>query len=102
VVASPVLGLVVGRAILGLRHASRSKRAAAAWLTLYGASTLFGMVLGVAALFSKAPAQNMEVFIEPVLAILWGITFTGYFVVLWPLTYLTQAWVLGAEPPGTG
>ncbi len=91
-----MLGLVVGRAIVGLRQASRLTQAAAAWLTLYGAATLFGLVLGVGAVFSKAPGQNMEVFIEPVLTTLWGITFTGYFVALWPLAYVTQAWVLDA------
>jgi hypothetical protein len=101
VLASPLVGLAVGWATFGLRHSSAWTRMAAAGLTLYGAATLFGLALGLAALLSRAPGQNAEVFIEPLFAVLWGVTFTGYFVVLWPLAYLTQAWVLDAAGTDT-
>ena len=31
------------------------------------------------------------VMLQAVLAVLWGLTFTGYFVVLWPLAYLNHS-----------
>ena len=96
VFVSPVIGLVVGWMLRRLNRASVPVRVAASALTLYGAATLFGLVLGLGAVLNRTANQNMEVLIEPVLAVLWGITFTGYFVVLWPLAYVTQAWVLGA------
>lgn len=100
VVVSPLIGLLVGRVAVGLRNASTRGRFLGAGAGLYGASVVFGLVVGVAAVWTRKPSHVVEVLFEPVLTVLWGITVTAYVVVLWPLAYFTLLWIL-ADPRGS-
>jgi hypothetical protein len=96
VAASPVIGLLVGALVFNLRRASALGRVIVAAVSLYGSATLFGSALGLASLLTRRPIQNSEVFFEPIMAVLWGLTFTGLVAVLWPISYATLEWVLAA------
>jgi hypothetical protein len=91
VFASPLIGLVVGllfRWTLGL---GRWARVLGALLSLYFAATLFGLAVGLYDInrdsLHRIPSA---VVLQAVAGVLWGITFTGYVVILWPLAYLNH------------
>lgn len=96
VLASPIIGLAIGSVVLLASRAPTWFRVISAGISLYGAAALFGCVVGMARLLTRHPSQNAEVFIEHVLATLWGVTFTGYCLVLWPIAFVTQERVLSA------
>ena len=85
--ASPVIGLLVGviyRPAYGLKGRGQ---ALASLLSLYLAVTLFGLAVGIHDLLwrSHLPRLSAETVLQAVLAGLWGVTFTGYFLPLWLL-----------------
>ncbi len=78
VLASPLIGLLVGRLYLSAYALGTGGRAVASLATLYLSAALFGLAGG---------AGDPQFFF----AVLWGLTFTGYFVLLWPLAYLNHS-----------
>jgi hypothetical protein len=95
VLTSPLIGVAVGRltheAFLGSTGFWRAFRALQ---SLYLGAVLFGTALGAYDLVAgHGQRARVEVFFEPVLAILWGVTLTGFLLVLWPLAYFTH-WLL--------
>ncbi|TMQ52315.1 MAG: hypothetical protein E6K74_12485 [Candidatus Eisenbacteria bacterium] len=69
-------------------------------------SPLIGILVGlVAARLRKLPAS--AVILQSAVGFLWGLTFMGYIVVLWPLSYL-NCWLIWkqadapSEPIGSG
>lgn len=91
VIASPAIGVVVGLCFGRLWDGSFGRRVLVALLSLYLAASLFGVGVGVYDAMRDVPGRaGLEVVIEWVLAILWGLTVGGWFVVLWPLTYATH------------
>jgi len=96
VLASPLIGLIVGAIYRPAYHLSTSKRAWLSLLTLYVAVTLFGLAIAGFDLAFGDPARgHMEGVLQTVLALWWGVTLTGYVVILWPLAYLNH-WLLGS------
>ena len=66
-----------------------------ALLTLYIAAALFGLAAGVYDASRGIPNQIPEaVIVQAVFATWWGVTFTGFVLFLWPLSYLNH-WMLG-------
>ena len=67
-----------------------------ALVTLYGTAVLFGLVIGVVEEVIETSPNHVKgaSIIEWVLVTLYGLTFTGYFLVLWPLAFLNH-WLLG-------
>ena len=105
VVASPVIGLVVGLAFRWIHRLRGARRAVVSLHSLYAAAALFGVVVGftdLARLLAlDANVIPSAVVLQAIPAVLWGLTFTGYFLVLWPLVHLNHQ-LLGRvlSPPG--
>jgi hypothetical protein len=96
IVASPLIGVIVGLIYRPAYRLSTTKRAWLSLLTLYMAVTLFGLAIAVFDLAFGDPARgHMEGILQTTLAVWWGVTLTGYVVVLWPLAYLNH-WLLGS------
>ncbi len=67
-----------------------------ALVTLYAAAALFGLVIGVVEEVIETSPNHVKgaSIIEWVLATFWGVTFTGYFLFLWPMAFANH-WLLG-------
>ena len=94
---APLIGLIVGLAFYWIHKAPRLGRVFGALLSLYVAAAMFGLAVGVFAGLREVPpmrgaTRNLPaVVFNSVGATLWGLTFMGYVVVLWPLAYLNHA-----------
>ena len=103
-VASPAIGLAIGVLSRPLYALPRPARVALMGVALYASAILFGIASGVwdiARLAGRAPG---EVVLQSIYGTLWGLTFTGYVAVLWPLAYANHS-LLGRwldQPPTTG
>jgi hypothetical protein len=91
VIASPLIGLFMGWASKRYQRDSTLARVGASLVGLYVAATLFGLAVGVFDLLIGENRIVLEVILQSVIAVLWGLTLMGYFVILWPLAYLNQA-----------
>lgn len=88
VLASPVIGVMVGAIYLPAYKRSTWARVWLALFSLFLAATLFGLAIALYdMMFGDHSRGRMEGVLQTVAAVLWGITFTGYFVILWPLAY---------------
>jgi hypothetical protein len=88
VLLSPVIGLLIGSAVVRLRPSSKLVAAFISLLTLYSSATLFGLAVGLYDYWTGSGNRNaIEVIFQPVPAVLWGLTITTYVVLLWPLAY---------------
>jgi hypothetical protein len=101
VAIAPVIGLVIGYAFRGFRDQGPGVRIALALVSLYLAAGLFGLAAGIADAARPIPNRDpVAVVVQSVVGVWWGITFTGYLVVLWPLAYLTHTLLGRASPRG--
>ncbi len=107
VIASPVIGLLVGLIAGRIRPRSALGRVFLSLAGLYGAAILFGLAVG---LFDLATGVNSgdswyrnpgAVLIQSALGTLWGMTLTGYVIAFWPLAYLNH-WLIWRLGPGPG
>ncbi|HRP07903.1 MAG TPA: hypothetical protein PLL69_05385 [Gemmatimonadales bacterium] len=103
VLAAPFLGVAVGALTQArFENSSGVRRALVALVSLYLGGTLFGIVIGIGTWLGISPGARRfpAVLVEPVLGVWWGLTVTGFFLVLWPLAYFTHWWVewRGSEP----
>ncbi len=96
IIASPLIGLMVGLAYRPIYRLPLLARVFLALLMLYLAATLFGLAVGVLDTTNDDIKDRISsaVVIESVLAILWGLTFSGFVLFLWPLAFANH-WVLG-------
>jgi hypothetical protein len=96
IAASPLIGLLVGLVHRPTYRFPVVARVLVALVTLYAAAALFGLVLGVVEEVIETSPNHVKgaAIIEWVLATFWGLTFTGYFLFLWPLAFLNH-WLLG-------
>jgi hypothetical protein len=94
ILVSPLIGLVAGRcARIGMRQRP--------WLrmlytlaALYGSAALFGLGMGIWAWTSSYPhTAAAEVLLSHVYIVILGITISGYFLVLWPLSHLNHRYL---------
>lgn len=99
VLASPFIGMLVGLTAARLRKPTGSWRAFVSLVGLYGATCLFGLAVGVGDLATGVNRGEGwyripgVVITQSALGFLWGLTFMGYIVVLWPLSYLNH-WLI--------
>ena len=92
---APLVGVVVGLVYLPAYRAPRWGRALASLVTLYLAVALFGLGVGAADALRDIPGRRTgAVVLQGLYTTLWGITFTGYVLVLWPLAAVNH-WVVG-------
>ena len=102
VILAPFIGLGAGFASAWFPSESRVRRAVFSLASLYLATAVFGLGMGV---YDLLTGQNSgtgwripsAVVLQAAMAALWGLTFTGYVIVLWPLSYanhlmLSRAW----------
>lgn len=93
ILAAPLIGLAVEMLLHRRFEATAGWRR---WLTalasLYLGVTLFALAVGLTdALTGGAGRRPLEVIIQAVLGTWWGVTLTGFLIVLWPLAYVTHA-----------
>ena len=94
--ASPLIGLMVAQAYRPIHQHSLWIRVFWTLLMLYLAAALFGLAVGVVDTLNDDIQNRISsaVVIESVLAFLWGLTFSGYVLFLWPLAFANH-WALG-------
>jgi len=96
VLASPVIGAATGHLIHPRFEGSAGVRR---WLwavgSLYLGAILFGLAIGAGEELARGGPghQAGAALAESVLAVLWGVTATGFFLILAPLAYATH-WLL--------
>jgi hypothetical protein len=92
VLASPLIGLGVGSAFQARFERSVGiRRAAVALTSLSAGSLLFGLAIGIGDLLVHGGRAPVEVVLDAVVAVLWGLTVAGFVLALGPLAYLTHA-----------
>jgi hypothetical protein len=85
VIVAPFIGIVVGR-VPPPRHMALWKQLAVSLRDLYLAAVLFAISMQIlAAIFSPHDAGG-----PIVLAVLWGLTFGGVTLLLWPLSFFNH------------
>ena len=96
IAVSPLIGLLGGWVHRPTYRFPMVARVIVALVTLYATAALFGLVIGVVEEVIETNPNHIRgaSVIEWVLAVLWGVTFTGYFLLLWPLAFLNH-WLLG-------
>ena len=92
VIASPLIGLLIGLLYRPAYKFSKVGQVFSSLITLYIAVTLFGLAMGIYDAYGHSIPNRIhsEVILETVLATLWGVTFLGYFLFLWPLSYFNH------------
>ena len=98
VLGSPPIGIVIGLIAYYTGPWSSFSRVPLSLASLYFAAALWGLCIGVFEMLvlgipNQIPYAGV---IEMVLAVLWGLTFSGYVVLLWPLAYFNH-WLLGRQ-----
>jgi hypothetical protein len=96
VLAAPLIGLAIGLTIHP-RFAAGAGWRRGAWtlLSVYLGAIGFGLSIACGELLARGQGGRMlaAVVMEPVVAILWGVTMTGYLLFLWPLAWFTH-WLI--------
>jgi hypothetical protein len=88
---SPLIGLLVGGLLQPLfERRNGPVRWLIALIALYLGAALFGLALSI---------ERWSTTGETIMGIWWGITLTGFLVILWPLAYFTQ-WMLEQREQG--
>jgi hypothetical protein len=90
-VVAPLIGIAVGRGSSALSGKSRLAQIVWALGSLYVGAAAFAIGIGVLSPVSNPPNPTFSAaVIEPVLVVLWGLTFGGWALVLWPLAFLNH------------
>jgi hypothetical protein len=102
IVAAPVIGLLIGYIARRFSSLSRAQRFSVALADLYLATYLFQLATGVGHIVSGwtargyvADLQHLLV-VDPVLGTILGLTYTGFVVVLLPLSYFNHVLIARA------
>ncbi|MBK9549505.1 MAG: hypothetical protein IPO52_10490 [Gemmatimonadetes bacterium] len=96
VVCAPAIGLAIGAMLQQpFEDATTGRRRVIALCSLYLGATLFAVMIGLGTILGPGAGHRHfhSALIEPILGTWWGITFTGFFLVLWPLAYATHWWL---------
>jgi hypothetical protein len=107
IVAAPVIGLLVGHIARRFSYLSRHQRFGMALADLYLATYLFLLATGVGHVVRDWIARGYvetlqrQLVVDPLLGTIFGLTYTGFVVVLFPLSYfnhvlIAKAWTRAA------
>ena len=101
IVFAPAIGMLITRMSHSFIRYGGLRRAVVSLGHLYFAVFLFLLATGVGRLVFefRGPIEQMAfraLVQDPILGTLLGVTYTGYVLVLWPLSYLTHLLVAGA------
>ncbi len=95
IVVAPLIGVLIGHFSKSIEEKSRPVQVVASLLDLYLAAICFAAATAVFD-FAWGPREVPfpAALMQHVLVVLWGLTFTGYFLVLWPLSFFNHrlAW----------
>jgi hypothetical protein len=103
ILISPLIGITVGSFSRHFGERRPSMRAAVALFTLYFAAALFGSIGGIVDFaFGTGSQDILSAILASVFFVSWGLTFTGYFLILWPLAYInhsliSRAWLIASR-----
>jgi hypothetical protein len=99
IVAAPLIGVLIGHLSGSIEAKSRPVQMVVSLLDLYLAAICFAIATAVLD-FVWGPRQMPfpTLLMRDILVVLWGLTFTGYFLVLWPLSFFNHrlVWRAGA------
>lgn len=101
VLAAPVIGLLIGVISRKFMSLGQPGRLAVALADLYVAAWLFLLAAGIARWFmefsgSLQPLAFRALVVDPVMGAVLGLTYTGYVLLLWPLSYANHLLVARA------
>ena len=89
--ASPLIGIGVALLYRSANAKSPLSRMGMSLFTLYVAAALFGTVVGTCVLMGPSHDHfQSDIVLDAVIVTLWGLTFKGLFVFLWPLSFLNH------------
>ena len=99
--AAPFIGLLIGLISRQFTSLGRSSRVVIALADLYLATWLFLLAAGIARLFVEFSGLVQQLafrslIVDPAVGALLGLTYTGYVLVLWPLSYANHVLVARA------
>ena len=93
-IASPLIGLVVGAATRPVLHARPLALLFMALLDLFLGAALFALSIGITEWIARdATDRDPEVVYRVVPAVLCGLVFSGYVLLLWPLAFANHRWL---------
>jgi hypothetical protein len=98
IVIAPLIGILIGRMSWPMHNKPRWVQIAGSLFYFYVAAACFA--IGMALLSPVLAPRNVRfsaALIEHVLAVLWGLTFGGYALVLWPLSFFIHRLVWQAD-----
>ena len=101
VLAAPFIGLLLGAVSRKFASLGPSTRIAVALADLYLAAWLFLLASSIARLLFEFRGLGQEmtfkaVVLDPVAAVVFGLTYTGYVLLLWPMSYMNHSLVARA------
>jgi hypothetical protein len=98
IIMAPLIGILIGRLSSPLHNKPRWVQIAASLFYLYVAAVCFALGMALFSLvFDPRNVRFSAGLIEHVLAVLWGLTFGGYALVLWPLSFFNHRLVWQAD-----
>jgi hypothetical protein len=94
IIASPMIGVLIGHLSRPVEAKLRRVQVVAALFDLYLAAACFAVAM---AAFDPRNMASPAVLIQHVISVWWGLTFTGYFLALWPLSLFNHRLVWHAD-----
>jgi hypothetical protein len=101
VLAAPLIGILIGQLARGVDEEPRWIQIVMSLLQLYVAAACFGAAVTLSGLILLGLPRDRalsETLFGTVWIIVWGLTFSGYALVLWPLSLLNHRLVWRADP----
>jgi hypothetical protein len=101
IVAAPLIGVLIGHLSKPIEVKSRPVQIGASLFDLYLAAMCFAVASAVFEfVWGPRHVSFPTVLVRHVLGVLWGLTFTGYCLVLWPLSFFNHRLVWRARAAG--
>ena len=98
IVIAPFIGILIGRLSSSIHDKPRWVQLVGSLFYLYVAAACFA--IGMALFSPVSSPRNVRfsaILMEHVLAVLWGLTFGGYALLLWPLSFFNHRLVWHAD-----
>src|ERR1700730_8843103 len=101
IVAAPLIGVLIGHLSKSIEAKSRLDQIAVSLFDLYLAAICFAVATAMFDfVWGPRHVPLSAVLMQHALGALWGLTFTGYFLVLWPLSFFNHRLVWRARATG--